>query len=211
MATEHILLTGLGNRATQTLYQLGSATATAALTPLALIQLLDHDARPDRVIALCTEGAKSSTWQMFQDSVCKTLGIEAECVDIPDGRTGDEIREIVEKAAAQFAEGDDLTLDVTQGLRHFPFVGASERNASSFSTEPISASACGVGGARGIALLDTGQFANDRGVSGLRVVAKRGVAGRQPQRCDWVGFQRGSPSTMWAASAVIAATRLLKR
>jgi len=122
MATQHILLTALGREQRSTVYALHGRSVEEPLAPLALLRLLPPDAKPNRVLALCTEGAKQATWGTFANGVRQTLHIEAERVDIPDGTTTAEIREIVEKAAEKFPEGAELTLDVTHGLRHFPFV-----------------------------------------------------------------------------------------
>lgn len=136
MTAQHILLTGLGNRATETVYQFKGSerTANAPLTPLALLRLLPDDARPNRVLALVTEGARKqqenkkpgegdrSTWDIFSEDVSNFLGREAEPIYIPDGRSEDEVRQIIEKAAGKFTDDVELTLDVTQGFRHFPFV-----------------------------------------------------------------------------------------
>lgn len=124
MPSEHILLTALGSRATETVYQLAHAEGTAKepLTPLALLQLLPEESRPGRVVAVCTQGARQATWGVFAEGVRRILGVEAEPIDVPDGRTGEEIREMIERSAAVFPDGGELTLDVTQGLRHFPFV-----------------------------------------------------------------------------------------
>jgi len=122
MTTQHILLTALGREQRNTVYELHGSTVEEPLAPLALLRLLPQDARPNRVLALCTDGAKQATWETFANGVRRTLDMEAERLDIPDGKTADEIRQIVETAAEKFQEGVDLTLDVTQGLRHFPFV-----------------------------------------------------------------------------------------
>jgi CRISPR-associated DxTHG motif protein len=122
MTLQHILLTALGREQRSTVYELHGSTVEEPLAPLALLRLLPQDARPNRVLALCTEGARHATWETFANGVRQTLHIEAERLGIPDGKTADEIRQIVETAAAKFPEGAELTLDVTQGLRHFPFV-----------------------------------------------------------------------------------------
>lgn len=122
MATQHILLTALGKEQRNTVYELHGSTVEEPLAPLALLRLLPQDARPNRVLALCTEGARHATWETFANGVRQSLHIEAERLDIPDGKTAVEIHQIVETAAEQFQEGAELTLDVTQGLRHFPFV-----------------------------------------------------------------------------------------
>ncbi len=122
MIVPHILLTALGKEQRCTLYELHGKRDKQPLAPLALLKLLPEDAKPNRVLALCTEGAREKTWETFAKGVRQTLGIEAERLDIPDGKTPDEIRQIIETAAEKFPEGAELTLDITHGLRHFPFV-----------------------------------------------------------------------------------------
>ena len=119
---EHILLTSLGMRAIKTEYEWNGEKATADLTPLALVQLLEASQLPNHVVAVVTEGAKRETWQPFRAGICQTLKFSPEIVDIPDGNSSDEIRQILESVAKRIPEGADLTLDVTQGFRHFPFI-----------------------------------------------------------------------------------------
>ncbi len=118
----HILLTSLGTRAIATKYQLDDRTVTASLTPLALVQLLDPSERPNRVVAMVTEGARGETWEPFKNGICKTLDFEPQLISIPDGSSSEEVRQILEKVAQEIPEGAELTLDVTQGMRHFPFI-----------------------------------------------------------------------------------------
>ena len=118
----HILLTSLGMRALKTIYMWNEKTVTTKLTPLALVQLLEESQLPNRVVAVATQGAKRETWQLFRSGICKTLKFSPELVEIPDGNSTDEIRQILESVANRIPEGADLTLDVTQGFRHFPFI-----------------------------------------------------------------------------------------
>lgn len=120
----HILLTSLGTRLFNepTEYEWNSKKAKAFLTPLALVELLESEQLPNRVIAVISQGAKEATWETFQVGICKTLGLVPESVEIPDGNDIDEIRRILESVAKHIPEGADLTLDVTQGFRHFPLI-----------------------------------------------------------------------------------------
>lgn len=122
MKTEHILLTSLGTQARETKYQWDERTATALLAPLALVKLLDPSQRPNRVVAVATQEAKDKTWDTFHEGICQALGFEPQLVLIPSGSSRDEIRLILEKVAWCVPENSELTLDVTQGLRHFPFI-----------------------------------------------------------------------------------------
>jgi hypothetical protein len=124
---QHILLTGLGvsrlgEKPRNVTYGLGTRIVTAQLAPLALLKLLDASNRPVQVLAMVTEGAREITWPLFRSGVEQTLGFAPTPIDIPDGRNAHEIREIVEAVAARISEGAELTLDVTQGFRHFPFL-----------------------------------------------------------------------------------------
>ena len=123
-SSEHILLTSLGTvlRDEPTKYKLETKETEAFLTPLALVDLLEVEQRPNRVIAVITQGAKATTWKTFQEGICQTLGLVPEVVVIPNGSSSDEIRKILESVAECIPESADLTLDVTQGLRHFPFI-----------------------------------------------------------------------------------------
>ena len=119
---KHILLTSLGMRAIETEYQWKGKTVKADLTPLALVRLLEKSELPNHVIAVVTQGAKRETWQLFRAGICDTLGFAPEAVDIPDGNNSDEIRDILESVAKCIPGGTELTLDVTQGFRHYPFI-----------------------------------------------------------------------------------------
>ena len=118
----HILLTSLGMRAIETEYEWNGKTAKAGLTPLALVQLLEAEQLPNRIVTVVTQGAKLETWQPFRAGICQKLKFSPEIVEIPDGNNSDEIRQILESVAERIPEGADLTLDVTQGFRHFPFI-----------------------------------------------------------------------------------------
>ncbi len=117
----HILLTALGTRKQRETYTLdGLRSVEAPLTPLALMTLLEESSRPNRVIALVTCGARE-IWNAFRDGIAE-IGLKAERVEIPDGVTADEIGKIIDVVGSRIPEECDLTLDVTQGFRHFPFI-----------------------------------------------------------------------------------------
>ena len=118
----HILLTSLGMQAIKTTYKWKEKTVEADLAPLALVQLLEESQLPNHVVTVATQGAKRETWQLFRAGICKTLKFSPELVEIPDGNSTEEIRRILESVANRIPEGADLTLDVTQGFRHFPFI-----------------------------------------------------------------------------------------
>lgn len=109
-------------KAIPTTYEWNEKTVEADLSPLALVQLLEKSELPNHVVTLVTEGAKRETWQRFHAGICRILKFSPELVEVPDGNSPDEIRQILESVANRIPEGADLTLDVTQGFRHFPFI-----------------------------------------------------------------------------------------
>ena len=122
---QHILLTSLGTRVYEnTKYVLRGETATADLAPLALMELFNNLGlpTPNRFVAVVTDGAKKSTWPVFYQWVCDNRRTKPESISVIDGRDTSEIRAILESVAQHIPEGVDLTLDVTQGFRHFPFI-----------------------------------------------------------------------------------------
>ena len=118
----HILLTSLGTSAKKSKYELNGQIDDAELTPLALVKLLPPERLPDRVVVVLTQGARKKTWRTFQKGIYETLGSVPEVVDIPNGNNREEISQILESVANRIPEDAKLTLDVTQGLRHFPFI-----------------------------------------------------------------------------------------
>ncbi|GIW92216.1 MAG: hypothetical protein KatS3mg110_0257 [Pirellulaceae bacterium] len=123
LPAKRVFLTGLGTRAQPAKYSWNGRCVDAKLTPLALLALLPPDMRPTRVVAVITEEARQKTWPVFAAGVQEVLGtIPVEPVVIPVGRTESELSSIVTSLAEQIPEGADLLLDVTQGLRHLPFI-----------------------------------------------------------------------------------------
>lgn len=126
MAT-HLLLTGLGLYPRAGTYELDGRTCQSILSPAALFQLLAADKRPDGVVAFCTREARSETFPQLERLVGSLAKVEA--VEAPPGISADELdtflRVMVQTVAGRGA--DRLTLDLTQGPRHFAlllYVGA---------------------------------------------------------------------------------------
>jgi CRISPR-associated DxTHG motif protein len=62
------------------------------------------------------------TWPLFRHEVLRFVAREPQLVDVPDGQSAAEVHEIIETTARAVPAGVALTLDVTHGYRHFPFV-----------------------------------------------------------------------------------------
>lgn len=119
---KHYLLTALGTSPRQTTYALDTSTESAEFATLALMRLLDKDKRPDSVLCLLTPTAREKVWEGFRREV-EDLKIGGVCaVDIPEGDDAQQVAGIVQSAANFIEAGSRLTLDITHGPRHIPFV-----------------------------------------------------------------------------------------
>lgn len=122
----HYLLTALGTTLRETRYALHGKEATASAAPLALLELLPVEVRPEEVVVVLTAGSRQKAWDAFREAFeerWKDSGVRlADPIDVPDGSTEEEIREILETVAERFREPCELTIDVTHGYRHFPFI-----------------------------------------------------------------------------------------
>ena len=115
---EHLLLTALGTQSNETTYTLNGKVAASSLSPIALMQLLPNGQRPDRIIALCTTAARQKTLAILRNGV----NCPIEEVGIPNGHSREELWEIIKIIIDRIPHGSNLTLDLTQGFRSFPFL-----------------------------------------------------------------------------------------
>ena len=117
---EHVLLTVLGTHPESACYVLDGLHAEAAMAPIALVELLPEEERPDRVLALCTPEARRDSWPLLERSLAARCPVEA--VDVPRGETQDDTSAFVRTLARSVPKDVDLTVDVTHGYRHFAFL-----------------------------------------------------------------------------------------
>jgi len=120
-ARPHYLLTALGIHPRMTNYALKGKTAKAEHSPLALLQLLDTDDRPDTALCLLTSKAREKVWDDFSKQVM-SLGVGAEPIDIPDMNNSTQMAEVIQAVAQTIQPDSRLTLDITHGPRHISFV-----------------------------------------------------------------------------------------
>jgi hypothetical protein len=118
-AMETLLVTVLGIKPREALYQLGERIEPAKLAPVALYRLLPERNRPQRILALCTAEARDAY------EILKTeLGGETEVVW---GNIGEDLSdhcELLSCLCEQVPAGGGpraIIFDVTHGLRHFAF------------------------------------------------------------------------------------------
>jgi CRISPR-associated DxTHG motif protein len=74
-----------------------------------------------RVLVLVTNDAKQK-WLADLTQELASVGMAVTPVDIPDGRTNEEIRQTFGRIAEKIKEREEVYLDVTFSLRHLPFI-----------------------------------------------------------------------------------------
>lgn len=117
----HYLLTALGTHPKPTTYTLDDKTVKADHAPLALLRLLGEATRPDAVLCLLTPTAREKAWKDFCRGA-ERVGVDVCPIDIPEGDDAQQVADIVQFAADAVEAGSRLTLDITHGPRHIPFV-----------------------------------------------------------------------------------------
>ncbi len=117
----HLLLMALGTQPKRTTYALGDKTTQSEHAPLAWLRLQDPNDRPDKVLCLLTKKARETVWEDFARQV-ESLGVRAEGLDIPDGDNSEQLSATIRNVANNIAPASRLTLDITHGPRHIPFV-----------------------------------------------------------------------------------------
>lgn len=120
----HYLLTVLGTRPTQARYVLDGKICEAQLAPIALMELLSADQRPDTVVALCTQQARVESFPLLNQALAATSTVIP--VDVPSGHGQAHIDAFLKQATGAIpATQEDalrLSMDVTHGYRHFSFL-----------------------------------------------------------------------------------------
>jgi len=119
----HYLITLLGTNTQEASYTLGeSEPRSACLAPLALMELLPEDQRPDEVLAFCTEKAREVSLGRLEEGLRGCCPVSP--VDIADGKRQEDIYNFLNKLtiALPSCEEVELTVDITHGFRHFSFL-----------------------------------------------------------------------------------------
>ncbi|MDA1230647.1 MAG: hypothetical protein O2856_07730 [Planctomycetota bacterium] len=116
----HILLSSMGVRPSEATYTLAGVERTSRFSALALWELIPEANRPTEIWFLLTPQAEAGCWEAIQQDAA-TLGIAVEPVRI-SADSADDTREFLEATARSIPQGVQLTLDVTQGLRHHAFL-----------------------------------------------------------------------------------------
>jgi CRISPR-associated DxTHG motif protein len=96
----------------------------ARFTPIALINLQEkvlNKRRPDEVIALCTQKVREDVLSEIEADFDE-LGIDVKPLSVPDGKSEEELREIVKTLLHSIPPECELLVDITHGLRSIPFL-----------------------------------------------------------------------------------------
>ena len=117
---QKLLLTVLGTNPQPTQYTLGNRKAESQLAPVALLDLLPEEARPDRVLALCTPEAKKDSWPLLEREMNGRYQVES--IEVPGGDRQEDIHAFLAAVTVAIPEKADLIVDVTHGFRHFSFL-----------------------------------------------------------------------------------------
>ncbi len=115
--SEHLMLTILGINPSQARYTLGNDEHESELAPVALLELLPVEKQPDRILALCTQGALEGTFPKLEALLADRCAVES--VEIPDGTAQADIDKFLNEIASSIPENATLTVDITHGPRHF--------------------------------------------------------------------------------------------
>jgi hypothetical protein len=117
---ERILVTSIGTgQYSEVTYRLGDRTWSTQFAPAALARLLPLAGH--RALVLVTREARQRWYDPLAEEL-REAGLTVEPVDVPLGRSENEILEIFSTLAERVPAGSDLSLDVTFALRHLPFV-----------------------------------------------------------------------------------------
>lgn len=118
----HTLLSSLGLGALRTrLYTLGEQTVASEYSALALLQLLPPEKRPTQMLlALTPEAIKTHSNRIVEQS--EQLGVACRFIEIAGNELPDDSAVFLERVAHEIPEHSQVTLDVTQGLRHHAFL-----------------------------------------------------------------------------------------
>ncbi len=112
----HYILSAIGTNPRMTTYLLGDETASGSFSSSTLPKLLNHEV--SRIFVLCTQEAKKAAFPIFS----KEVDIVSEPIDIPNGTTPSEIQSILRSILTCIPSNCNLTIDITNGFRHYPFL-----------------------------------------------------------------------------------------
>ncbi|MDD4401603.1 MAG: TIGR02221 family CRISPR-associated protein [Desulfitobacteriaceae bacterium] len=132
MTSKRVLITSLSVSPKITRYKLMEIMVESNQSPLALMQLLPQEKRPERILVLCSERIFNEQFSNFKADVQNAKQtfagqdedspISVESLLIPDGVSTEELWQSIKVILEAVPEGCGLTIDLTHGYRSIPFL-----------------------------------------------------------------------------------------
>lgn len=104
----------------ETTYRLGDARWTSRFAPTATARLTRIG--DGRALILATPPVRDSAAFARMSTELTESGLVAQAVDTAETRDSSALLDLINRLAERIPQGSELTLDVTYGLRHLPFV-----------------------------------------------------------------------------------------
>lgn len=121
VSCRHIMLSSMGTSGPKaTKYLLNDQLRESVFSAFGLWKLLPEDKRPTEVWFLLTPEAKDCSFRAIVNEAT-SLGLRVETIDLPGGAS-DDTRHFLEIAAKRIPDDCQLTLNITEGLRHHAFL-----------------------------------------------------------------------------------------
>ncbi len=116
---QHLLVTVLGTQHKEVTYSLEGKTARHRFAAGALLELLDEEARPNKLVAICTEDARHESLPQLEEAM-KGLGIAVDVIPASVSATDEEVEQFLGQVFQRFPRDQEiqLTVDFTHGPRH---------------------------------------------------------------------------------------------
>lgn len=119
--SQRLLITILGINPRQATYELGGKRLSTKIATIALYELLPHDRKPSKVLALCTEEAHSTSYSTLEEELSGKLQLTPCQLDQEATNDWRRFLQVLAQAISQ-ENPQSILLDITHGFRHLPFL-----------------------------------------------------------------------------------------
>lgn len=122
----HILLSSMGagkGRLTKYYFDFDQSKSEVKgnFSATALWQLLSDDKKPDEIWFLLTPKAQETAWPSIEEEAV-SFGVKVKAIPLKGGSEANDASVFLAAVADELPAGTNLTLDITQGLRHHAFL-----------------------------------------------------------------------------------------
>ncbi|HCW51697.1 MAG TPA: hypothetical protein DGR79_06490 [Clostridiales bacterium] len=111
----------VGLRTREMCYEFGGKRCVTRFAPVATAVLREPDLCGSRALVVATREAYEGPYRELAEEL-RRAGLEPQALLVPDGRTREEIFEMLRILSDAVEDGEEVVVDVTHGLRHLPFV-----------------------------------------------------------------------------------------